>query len=752
MYDITTFRSKLGDLLRVTELEEQRLTRRDVAQAIGLSYQELSDRLNGRRGAKLSERDARAIVRSLTYWGAISTQVEAMEMLALVDCPSFTAAEWQSPPLARLTPMQSPPQPIALYRASQPKSNIPTFLTSFVGRKQVTKELTTLLKENRLITLFGTGGCGKTRLAVETVRQMTAEYPDGIFMVELAQIGNPELVPQIVSKVMEVGERAGQNFSEVLAGWIGEQQILLVLDNCEHLAAAVAELVNLLVSSCPHLCIMATSRERLDIPGEVEFLVPPLELPPAEIEADELISYEAIRLFVERTRLANSSFHLDEHNRAAVTEICTRLDGLPLAIELAAVRMRMMTAQQIATGLSRRFELLVTGERVRPTRQQTLRALVDWSYDLLSPEERLMFCYCAVFAGSFTMDAVGQVCSDTRLDGYTAINLLGQLIDKSLVQVLPGDEIRYGMLETIREYALEKLSGSGKEGELRRQHAEYYLRLAEMGDINLHSGEQLRFAIALDKLEQELNNIRAALEWASSHALGIGADLSAAMGWFWYNHGYLTEGRQWLEWARPVWDNDNYTRAKLLNRLGVILYTQAQFDLAKEAYAECLLIRRRLCDKRGTAVTLNNLGLIAVEQGDYRAAQIFYEECLAIYRELDNNTEVASTLRRLGNLAIYRGDYAMAAELIGDGLLLDQQGGQRKLQLTYYEQAVVWEEYGRLLLTHAKQVGANERHAAVASARIPLSQSLALYRRLEIPFRVSIVEAMLKQLEDVDGD
>src|SRR5579884_1061615 len=423
-------------------------------------------------------------------------------------------------------------------------TNLPVQLTSFIGREKEMEEIKRLLSRTRLLTLTGSGGCGKTRLAAQVGADLLADFADGVWLVELAAIADPALVPQTVASTLGIREEPGQRLLETLQQHLKPKSLLLLLDNCEHLSAACAQLAETLLQACPNLRILASSREALGIAGELAYRVPSLSLPelPRLPSAEAalvpaLARCEATRLFVERAALSYPGFALTEQNAPAVAQVCVRLDGIPLAIELAAARIKVLSADQIAARLDDRFRLLTGGSRTALPRQQTLRALIDWSYDLLSEAERTLLRRLSVFAGGWTLEAAEAVCS------ADALHLLTSLVDKSLaVYEEQAGEARYRLLETVREYARDRLLESGEMEEVRERHFAFFLRMAEEIEPKLTGLEQ---AAWLDRLEGEYDNLRAASGWALSAAEGAqaGLRLAGALWRFWEIRGHIDEGR-----------------------------------------------------------------------------------------------------------------------------------------------------------------------------------------------------------------
>src|SRR5919202_4260889 len=375
--------------------------------------------------------------------------------------------------------------PRSLEEEERPSHNLPLELTSFIGREREIAEVKRLLLlegKDRLLTLTGPGGCGKTRLTLKVSFEVVQEFEDGVWFVELSSLSDPELVPQAVASVLEVREAPGRSLTEVLTEDLKSKKMLLVLDNCEHVIDACAALADALLRACPELRILATSREALSIAGEATWLVPPLSLPDPEHPppVEDLAGYEAVRLFLERAAAVSSRFELTERNAPAVAQVCRRVDGMPLAIELAAARAKVLSVEQIASRLEDSFRLLATDSRTALPRQRTLRATIGWSYELLSQEEQALFRRLSVFAGGFALEAAEAVCTGVGIEREDVLDLLTHLVDKSLVLVTEQDgEARYRLLETVRQYGWEKLRESGEAELVRRWHAEYYLTLSE---------------------------------------------------------------------------------------------------------------------------------------------------------------------------------------------------------------------------------------------------------------------------------
>ncbi|MBI5653614.1 MAG: tetratricopeptide repeat protein [Chloroflexi bacterium] len=607
-------------------------------------------------------------------------------------------------------------------------TNLPIPLTSFVGRKAELARIKSLIAGSRLLTLTGTGGTGKTRLAAQVAMDLLNTFRDGVWWVELARVADPARVPQAVAQALGVGEKPHQTFTETLIQFLRAKKLLLVLDNCEHLVAASAELADALLRDCPHIQILATSREPLLIAGESVWNVPTLAVPEElPTRAQLMLAFESVRLFVERAQALQPDFELTEHNLQAVTQICRRLDGIPLALELAAARVATMSAQEIAARLDDRFNLLTAGNRAALPRQQTLRALVDWSYDLLSADERVLLGRLTVFAGGRTMHAAERVCAFGALAPNQVFDLLSRLVSKSLLfaQRAPDEiETRYGFLDTIKFYAREKLEQSGEADVTRQRHLDYFLNFAERAAPDLNRAEQ---SSALNRLEREHTNLRGALRFALERGEHLKAlRLGNALTGFWDVRGNLGEGREWLRQileTRPAAVTDSASRelraafgwaqanagllaskhgdlvaanqlasaaraifialdaptgsATALSILGSIARMQSDWSGAQNLLNESLTRARALDNQQLVASALRNLGIVAELQGDYARARDLFEQSLSHNRALGDPRAITTTLSNLGNLAQQQGDYARAREIYQDVLAVHRSTGAR---------------------------------------------------------------------------
>jgi predicted ATPase/DNA-binding SARP family transcriptional activator len=581
-------------------------------------------------------------------------------------------------------------------------TNLPLPLTSFVGRTRETAEVKRLLSLSpthpsqpqadrnrgvRLLTLTGAGGSGKTRLAIQVATDLIDSFAHGVWWVELAALTDGGLVGRAVAKTLGVNEVMEQTVSHSVANYVGDKQLLLVLDNCEHLIEPCAQVVADLLGRCPHLQILATSREPLNLAGETLWQVPTFAAPdPSKLAlVDWLLHFESVRLFVERAAAVQPGFALTPTNAQAVAEICQRLDGIPLAIELAAARVKVLTVEQIAgylTGaLGARFALLTQGSRVALPRHQTLRATIDWSYDLLDEAERLLFRQAAVFRGGFTLEALEQIVgsgSNGRLPSPpTTLDLLTQLVDKSLVMVEPqGGQNRYRLLETLREYALERFPTPEEMKRYHQQHAEVFLRLAEQSEPELMGAQQHSW---LNRLEAEHANLRAALDYLIPDADGERAlRLAAALYRFWEVRGYASEGREWLQKALAHRDAATYhTQAKALHAAGTLAWRQSDFDQARQVLEESIFFFEQCEEEAGMVEALQSLAAVNMSQGEYSVAQLRLEQSLTMCRSLNYDYGIARALNYLGNLAVDQDRYTAAREYYLESLRLYQTLGDQ---------------------------------------------------------------------------
>ena len=605
-------------------------------------------------------------------------------------------------------------------------SNLPVQLTSFVGRQREVDRLQVLLHTARLITLTGPGGTGKTRLSLEVASRLTDIFEDGIVFVGLASITDPALVPVVVAQALDLHEHPDQPVSQTIKTFLQRRRLLLVLDNFEQVLAAASFVAEWLLA-CPSLTVLVTSRAPLHVSGEHEFPVPPLELPDRRAlwTPEALAQQEAVALFLARARAIHPDFTLTPETARAVAEICLRLDGLPLAIELAAARVKVLSPVAIQVRLGRRFQLLTGGAQDRPARHQTLRQAIAWSYDLLNPEEQAFFRRMAVFMGGFTLDAAEQVCSgggDLMLD---PLDIVTALVDQSLLRQEegPDGEPRFLMLETIREYGRECLEAAGELEQIRRAHVEHFLALVEQAEPELTGPRQGWW---LDRLEAEHDNLRAAFAWIEEQQEAeIGLRLGAALWRFWITRGHMIEGREHLERLLALPGQATRARARALNGVATLIHELGDYATARPLLEESLAIWRTLDDQQGMAWVLNNLGWVTINLNDYATGRARSEESLALCRTLGDKRGAAVALMNIGWVTHLMGDLAAAASMLQESLALRRDIGDHrgyafaltaladfKRQQGAYEQATIWIEEALTILRQLddKQLVANALH------------------------------------------
>ncbi len=625
-------------------------------------------------------------------------------------------------------------------------AQLPVRLTPLVGRESELNDIVQAVTRARLLTLTGPGGTGKTRLALAAARSARESFPAGVCWVELAQIEDPGIVGQTLASRLGVPDTPGQDPAEAVAEYVGDHQVLVVLDNCEHLAGATASLTENLLAACPALTVLATSREALGVEGEVNWQVPPLSLPKAGpgsgLTASALAASDAVKLFEQRAQLVRPSFKVTDENAAQVASICQRLDGLPLAIELAAARMRILSSAQLAERLDDIFALLVGGARSAPPRHQALRATLDWSHDMLDAEERVAFRRLAIFGGGFTIEAAERVAAGGDLKPASMLELLTRLADKSLLRVehARGDS-RYHLLVTIRDYARDRLAEAGEADTMRQAHLAYFTELAEAAAVVLAGGDEAGgngLELELDRLDTELPNLRKAFESATESgdaeaALRIAGPLDR----YAYLRGRYHEIRQWMDVAVTSYpDAPAGLRAKALLGSGRLALLQCDYAPAVRRLEAALRLYRELDDPRGIASALQVLGSVAREQGRYARAVELHAESLSVAEAAGDRWAVASAHSYLAFVSWLQRDFAQATAEASTALAMFRELGD--------VEGAAWSLIS--LGTVARYQGEAERAAALLAESRALSEGIG--------FREGIAWCceQLGLLAAVDGD
>jgi len=589
------------------------------------------------------------------------------------------------------------PSPTQLEVPKPALHNLPMQLTSFIGRERELEEVKHLLLSTRLLTLTGPGGTGKTRLALCLGGDMLAlkQFANGVWLVELAPLADPTLVAQTIASALGVREQPRRTILDALTDYVRAKNILLILDNCEHLIQSCAQLAESLLRAAPRLKILATSRETLSITGETTYRVPSLPLPDMHQlrDLDVLEQNDCVHLFVDRAIAAHPSFRLKEKNAFAIADICQRLDGIPLAIELAAARSKVFPPEEIAARLDDRFKLLTGGSRTALERHQTLFALIEWSHNLLFEPERVLLRRLSVFAGGWSFGAAQEVCGEGLSN--EVLDLLTHLVDKSLVTVdEETEEARYRLPETIRQYARDKLYESGEVEKIRDRHLEFFIRFAEQAEPKLRSAEQLEW---LNRVETEHDNLRAALAWSLESGKSDRAlQLTGALGYFWQLRGYLSESQRWLEDAlalsereqrEKVASGETYTptraemahRAKALSVIGPNNLATMNVKSAHTLAEQGLRLWREQGDKWWTAVALATVGFILELEGDVQTAIARIEEGVSLAREVEDPWPLAVCLSRLGDALKATGAAARARLILEEGVAAARRVGDKSM-------------------------------------------------------------------------
>lgn len=621
--------------------------------------------------------------------------------------------------------------------------NLPAHPTPFLGREREVEETVALLlrPEVRLVTLTGPGGVGKTRLGLRVAAELLETFPDGVFLVDLARLTEPDLVPSATATALGLREQPGQSFGQTLTDYLREQRMMLLFDNFEHVLPAATLVADLLASS-PGLKVLATSRARLGLQAEHEYRVEPLPVPDRDAlpPLEELSNFDAVELFTSRAQALRPSFRLTKENAPAVAEIVCQVDGLPLAIELAAARVKLLSPQALVDRLDQRLSTLTGGARDLPARQRTLRDTIDWSYDLLAPGEQILFRRLSVFVGGWTIEAAEALATIDLQETVDALQILGILVDQSLVDERPTPEAlagepRYGMLETIRDFAAEKLAASGEEDGVERAFEAFFIACTQAADEGLRGPDQERW---LERLDADQDNLRAAL----GRSLERGDDLVAlkvgAETWrYWWLRGHYVEGRSWLQRALDASVNaDPFLIATAEDAIGNFAALLGDYAAAEKHLQASIALWRQLGDLRRAAQALSVRSNVALNLREYEAARALGEEALQIFRQHEDTWGIAGALYDLALVARGEGDYPRALQLLDDSMVRWTKLGDKS-----------W--IGKV----GEGLGMTHRLAGdPARARAALATASELYRRLEDRFGLSSVAIEHGHLAHDDGD
>jgi non-specific serine/threonine protein kinase len=672
-------------------------------------------------------------------------------------------------------PAQSIPSP------KKPLTNLPAPLTSFIGREKEQAQAIHLIGKHRLVTLTGSGGVGKTRFARKLGEQLLENYSGGVWLVELASLNDPTLVPQTAAMVFGLITDASISYTDLLINFLRTKSVLLILDNCEHLADSCARLAETLLRNCPDLHILVTSRQPLEIAGEALYRVPSLGLPDLHDQLDTLRDCESVRLFEERAQLVQFDFPLTPGNTASVVQICDRLDGIPLAIELAAAKVATFSVEQIAKQLHESFRLLAQGNRTVLPRHQTLRASIDWSWSLLSELEQTLMWQLSVFSGGWTLEAAQSVC-----DG-DVLNLLNSLVSKSLIVINPGMDtsVRYSFHETIRQFAHEKLRDMKGGQAIRDKHLAYSVKLAGQAEPELYRADQV---IWLNKLDDELDNLRVALDWALSTNVELGLRLIVSARFFWEARGDMREVEGWLAQLLQNYKEPNALCARALVIYSKILSDRGLFAEAQEIAKQSLEIARAISDKPTEAFSLWGLGAslgyqgnvrqgiplikqslalyqflgdklgqataldwLSMDHNDWERSKAYVIESLKLYRELGHLSGIALCLMDLAEIMIAGGNFSSLDPLLEEALMiyrqLESQAGESNV-LMFYGRLAFWQaDYSQACSYFEQSILLYEKVGASWSAWSRAHMAYALLRQGEIVQARGTFEISLRQFE-----
>ncbi len=690
---------------------------------------------------------------------------------------SFTPRSWKSQAQPQAERHAEPPVgKFHAYRHGAKSNNLPIVPTAFIGREHDVAEIKELLARHPLVTLVGSGGIGKTRLAVQVGTELLDGYPDGVWFVDLAPIADRELVSSVIAQTLGISQQEGPRVDETIPPWLERKQLLLIFDNCEHVIETIAPIAAAILRTAPHVHILATSRQALSIGGEEPVRIPSLDVPHAiaDLSAAKIVEFAAVALFVARATTADRSFALTDDTAPIVADICRRLDGIPLAIELAAARVKVLSIPHLAERLNERFKLLIGSSRDVLPRQKTLHALIDWSYDLLTAQEQLLFARLGIFASGFALDAATSVCGGEGLDELDILDLLGSLTDKSLVVAdTSGEHERYRLLESTAAYALEKLRTSGEHEALARRHAAYYRDLAEAADERFGIGSIFAW---LAGAELELDNFRSALAWAltDGHDVVLGGAIAGALSSLWVNAGLTVEGRYWVERALAGASQAEQPRvaarlqfalsglssgkrrhdtaeralglyasfgdargaARAQNNLAGALNQMGEFDAAQAAIAQALAAARASEDAKNVANCLNIQAVIEKSRGDVGAARERYAQALAAYKALGNESGTAGVLGNVAELEFADGHPEQALRSLSEALEIDVRGKSASYIASDYTNGAAY----RLAL------------GDLAGARESAREGLRVARQGRVELFIAIALQHLAVLAGLSGD
>jgi len=621
-------------------------------------------------------------------------------------------------------------------------NNLPAQLTSFIGREREMLEATKRLENARLLTLIGPGGTGKTRLSIQLGTDMLPRFADGVWFIELAPLADPGLILQTIASVLSVRSQTGMPLVNIVLDYLRAKNLLLILDNCEHLVEASAQLADEFLHHAPNIKIIASSREALGISGETIYSVPSLSLPDFRSPGDlgSLMRFESVHLFVDRASAANPKFHLTDENASFVAQICSRLDGIPLALELAASRVSAFTPEQIARRLDDRFKLLTGGSRTALPRQQTLRALIDWSYDILSQPECLLLKRLSVFAGGWIFEAAESICSDMEV-----LDLLPQLVNKSLVTMDDeGDEPRYRLLETIRQYARDKLMESGEAAEIRNRHLEYHVQLTETAELQLYGNLAL---IWVNRLEAEYDNLRTAIEWGMENDAMAVLRMAGALPNFWFRRGYEGEGIKWiheaLERVKGLPEVEGQAArerlaviAKSWQSITFMAFSQGDMLNASAAAATCAGYARQLGDKKLLATVLTFEAASKMMSARFNEVDDIMQEVLSIVDESNDPFAIGMAYGMLGSRMIMAGkDNEESRALVVKGLAA-LKGSENR--------------FGHTMVLFATAMGARF-NGRFEEARAGFAPLLPIFHDMGDHHRSNMVRSEMAHMERLEG-